>query len=73
MEGARVAEPYRYHWNATRSTRYMASWKPEELQYHIRCTKGDVGRYVLLPGDPGRVPKIAAYLTDAKQVAHNRE
>ena len=43
------------------------------LQYHIRCKKGDVGRYVLLPGDPGRVAKIAAYLTDAKQVAHNRE
>jgi len=51
----------------------MGSWKAEELQYHIRCRPGDVGRYVLLPGDPGRVPKIASYLTDAKQVAQNRE
>jgi len=49
------------------------SWNAEELQYHIRCRPGDVGRYVLLPGDPGRVPKIAAYLNNAKQVAHNRE
>ncbi len=44
-----------------------------EKQYHIQLKKGDVGRYVLLPGDPGRVPKIAAYLDDAKEVASNRE
>ncbi|MCX6354102.1 MAG: nucleoside phosphorylase [Candidatus Aureabacteria bacterium] len=42
-------------------------------EYHIQMGKGDVGRYVLLPGDPGRVPKIAAYLQNAKQVAQNRE
>ena len=29
------------------------------------CRPGDVGRYVLLPGDPGRVPLIAAALDDA--------
>lgn len=42
-------------------------------EYHIALGKGDVGRYVLLPGDPGRVPKIAAYLQNAKQIAQNRE
>lgn len=42
-------------------------------QYHIRCTKGDVGRYVLLPGDPFRTDLIAAHFQDAKLVAHNRE
>ena len=28
-----------------------------EKQYHIQCVEGDVGRYVLLPGDPGRCEK----------------
>ena len=42
-------------------------------QYHVELTKGDVGRYVILPGDPGRVEKIAAFLDDAKLVAHHRE
>jgi uridine phosphorylase len=44
-----------------------------EKQYHIHLEEGDVGRYVLLPGDPGRVPKIASYLDNAKPVAQNRE
>ncbi len=42
-------------------------------QYHIQLRPGDVGRYVLLPGDPGRVPRIAAFLDDAVEVAHHRE
>jgi len=41
--------------------------------YHIHCKKGDVGRYVLLPGDPFRTDIIAGYLDDARLVAHNRE
>lgn len=45
----------------------------EPLQYHIQMRTGDVGRYVLLPGDPGRVPLIASFLDDAVEVAHNRE
>ena len=44
-----------------------------EKQFHIACTKGDIGRYCILPGDPGRVPAIAALLDDAKQIAYNRE
>lgn len=42
-------------------------------QYHIQCREGDVGRYVLLPGDPFRTDKIAAMFDDAELVAHNRE
>ena len=42
-------------------------------QYHIQVKKGEVGRYVLLPGDPGRCEKIAGLLDDAKFVAQNRE
>lgn len=45
----------------------------EELMMHIQCRKGDVGRYVILPGDPGRVEKIAAYLDNPVKIAENRE
>lgn len=44
-----------------------------ERQFHLQLAPGDVGRYVILPGDPGRVPVIAAYLDGAKLVAQNRE
>ncbi len=43
------------------------------IQFHLRIKKGDVGRYVILPGDPKRVPKIAKYLEDPVLVADNRE
>jgi uridine phosphorylase len=39
----------------------------------LSCQPGDIGQYVLLPGDPGRVPKIAEYLDNAKLVSKNRE
>ena len=42
-------------------------------QVHIAWTQGDIGRYCILPGDPGRVPAIAALFDDAKQIAYNRE
>ncbi len=41
--------------------------------YHIGCSEGSVGRYVILPGDPGRCEKIAKYFDDPKLVAVNRE
>ncbi len=44
-----------------------------DKQYHVQLKKGDVGRYVLLPGDPGRCEPIAALFDDAKLVATNRE
>ena len=44
-----------------------------EKQFHIRCVEGDVGKYAILAGDPGRIPAIAEYFDDAKQVAYNRE
>ena len=42
-------------------------------QYHIQVGKEDIGRYVILPGDPKRCAKIAKYIDDAKLVADNRE
>lgn len=42
-------------------------------QYHIHLQPGDIGKYVLLPGDPARSDRVAKYLEDAKLVADNRE
>ncbi len=42
-------------------------------QYHIRLKEGDVGKYVILPGDPGRCEKIAKYFDNPTFVAQNRE
>ena len=44
-----------------------------ELQFHIKCKAGDVGRYCFLPGDPGRCEKIAAYFDNPVKVQSNRE
>ncbi len=43
------------------------------VQFHIRCREGDVGRYVFLPGDPGRCESIAAHFDDPVHVGTNRE
>ena len=45
----------------------------DEYEYHIKLKKGDVGKYVILPGDPGRCEEIASYLDDARLIASNRE
>ena len=45
----------------------------QELQYHLQIRPGDVGRYVILPGDPKRCAKIAQHFDDAKLVADSRE
>ncbi len=44
-----------------------------EKQFHIRCAAGDVGRYCILPGDPGRCEAIASLFDHPVHVAHNRE
>lgn len=51
----------------------MATIMDENERFHLKIKNGDVGRYVIMPGDPGRVPKIAEYLENAVQVAQNRE
>lgn len=42
-------------------------------QYHVMVKPGDVGEYVIVPGDPKRSAKIAAYFDDAKLIADSRE
>ena len=43
------------------------------LQYHLQIRKGEIGRYVILPGDPKRCEKIARYLDRPRLIADNRE
>jgi uridine phosphorylase len=45
----------------------------EEVQHHVALRRGDVGRYVLLPGDPGRCERIASRFEGPRLVARNRE
>lgn len=52
----------------------MQNYSGEEgLQYHLQIRKGDVGRYVILPGDPKRCRKIAEYFEEARMIADSRE
>lgn len=41
-------------------------------QYHIRCRRGDLTKYLLVPGDPDRVPKIAKFWDESREVACHR-
>ena len=49
------------------------NYSENEKQYHIQVGEGDVGRYVILPGDPKRCEKIARYFEGAKLIADSRE
>jgi uridine phosphorylase len=42
-------------------------------QYHIACANGDLAKYLLVPGDPDRVSRIASFWDSAKEVSCNRE
>jgi uridine phosphorylase len=44
----------------------------KRIQPHIMCGVGDVADYVLLPGDPKRVERIASFFDEAKKVADYR-
>mgnify|MGYP000402905523 CR=1 FL=1 len=44
-----------------------------ELQFHIQCAPGQVGKYCILPGDPGRCEAIARHFDDPVHVQTNRE
>ncbi|MCI5839198.1 MAG: uridine phosphorylase [Peptoniphilaceae bacterium] len=42
-------------------------------QYHINVDENDIGKYVILPGDPGRVEKISNFLDNPIKTGENRE
>ena len=61
-------------WKTTDKKKGVQNYSGEEgLQYHLQIRPGDVGRYVILPGDPKRCEKIAKHFEDAKLVADSRE
>jgi uridine phosphorylase len=47
--------------------------RDDPRQYHIELAQGDVGKYVFLPGDPGRCELIASYFDEPQFVARHRE
>lgn len=49
------------------------NYSQDGKQYHIGLKKGDVGKYVILPGDPKRCKKIAQYFDNPQLVGDNRE
>lgn len=51
----------------------MASVYSKDCEYHIRVVPGEIGKYVILPGDPGRCQAIAEHLEEARLVSSNRE
>lgn len=48
------------------------AYSPNE-EFHLKIKPGDIGSYVILPGDPGRCRQIAAYLDNPQKIAENRE
>ena len=48
------------------------AYSPNE-EFHLKIRPGDIGSYVILPGDPGRCRQIAAYLDNPQKIAENRE
>ncbi len=51
----------------------MSKAYSKEVQYHIDMKEGDVGKYVILPGDPKRCKLIAEHFDNAVLVADHRE
>lgn len=51
----------------------MSTVYAKDVQYHINMKEGDVGRYVILPGDPKRCEKIAKHFDNPVLIADHRE
>lgn len=51
----------------------MINYSEDKTMYHIGVAPGQVGRYVILPGDPKRCEKIAKYFDDPVFIADHRE
>lgn len=49
------------------------TFKGAREQYHIRYKRGNLAEYLLVPGDLDRVPKIAKFWDESREVACYRE
>lgn len=45
----------------------------KDALFHLQCDPARIGRYCILPGDPGRCEAIAAHLEGAEFCSRNRE
>ncbi len=55
---------------------FQSAEEPEKeggTQYHIDLGPEEVSRYVLLPGDPDRIPKISQYWDKKEEKSYHRE
>ena len=62
-----------YKYKVTNQFSEVKMLSSHEKQYHINVGAGEVGKYCILPGDPGRCEKIAAYFDGPYHVSTNRE
>lgn len=44
-----------------------------DKQFHLCVNSEQVGKYVIMPGDPARVPLIAKHLDNSEHISSNRE
>lgn len=51
----------------------MSKAYSSDVQYHVNMKEGDVGKYVIMPGDPKRCKLIAKHFDNAVLVADHRE
>ncbi len=49
------------------------NYTEDKRAFHIKLFPGDVGRYCILTGDPGRCSSIAEHFDDPVQLSSNRE
>lgn len=59
--------------NGKKGRLFMAGIMDGERQFHIQTLPEEVGGYVILAGDPGRIPAIAAHFDNPRKIAYNRE
>lgn len=57
----------------TRPTPNYTPLRESGEQMHLAISQGDLPRFVLAPGDPGRVPRIGKFWDEYHEVAYNRE
>ena len=41
---------------------------PNPMRLHLQCRRGDIGEYVIVPGDPFRTDWVASFFDDAKLI-----
>lgn len=49
------------------------TYSENNIQYHLQIKPGDIGRYVIMPGDPKRCAKIAKHFDNPVLIADSRE